>query len=81
MNTNSYLRLLLMVLADALAKLRSRIQSDPTLHRILVVFVTGLVLRDAVLGIFDWCSRVRGQCWSGCLFFSHIHYLVSIYIL
>jgi hypothetical protein len=36
---------------------------------------------DAVLGIFDWCSRVRGQCWSGCLFFSHIHYLVSIYIL
>jgi hypothetical protein len=45
MNTNSYLRLLLMVLADALAKLRSRIQSDPTLHRILVVFVTGLVLR------------------------------------
>ena len=28
----------------ALAKLRSRIQSDPTLRRILVVFVTGLVL-------------------------------------
>jgi RNA polymerase primary sigma factor len=29
----------------ALAKLRSRIQSDPTLRRILVVFVTRLVLR------------------------------------
>jgi DNA-binding CsgD family transcriptional regulator len=29
----------------ALAKLRSRIRSDPTLHRILVVFLTGLVLR------------------------------------
>jgi Sigma-70, region 4 len=29
----------------ALAKLRLRVQSDPTLHRILVVFVTGLVLR------------------------------------
>jgi DNA-binding CsgD family transcriptional regulator len=29
----------------ALAKLRLRIQSDPTLHRILVVFVMGLVLR------------------------------------
>src|ERR1700736_6786161 len=29
----------------ALAKLRSRTQSDPTLRRILVVFVTGLVLR------------------------------------
>ena len=29
----------------ALAKLRSRIQSDPILHRLLVVFVTGLVLR------------------------------------
>jgi DNA-binding CsgD family transcriptional regulator len=29
----------------ALAKLRSRIRSDPTLHRILVVSLTGLVLR------------------------------------
>ncbi|HEY0801693.1 MAG TPA: sigma factor-like helix-turn-helix DNA-binding protein, partial [Steroidobacteraceae bacterium] len=29
----------------ALAKLRSRIRSDPTLHEILVVFLTGLVLR------------------------------------
>jgi DNA-binding CsgD family transcriptional regulator len=29
----------------ALAKLRLRIQSDPILHRLLVVFVTGLVLR------------------------------------
>ena len=29
----------------ALAKLRSRVQSDPTLRRILVVFSTGLVLR------------------------------------
>jgi DNA-binding CsgD family transcriptional regulator len=29
----------------ALAKLRSRIRSDPTLHRILVVFLTGLILR------------------------------------
>ena len=29
----------------ALAKLRSRIRSDPAFHRILVVFLTGLVLR------------------------------------
>src|SRR6266404_4929050 len=29
----------------ALAKLRLRIQCDPTLHRILVIFVMGLVLR------------------------------------